>query len=143
MTEELNLDLVNSPDALKADPESMAFYILRDEQVVICKTRKDVPYWKNRSTYLSEGRYSPKYKKVVFWPNPVNPSRAIHLLTEQQHIEEDYTFAVVGSAVKAPKYRPKDPVEKLSGVRKREVEVLMERGLRRQVRDTESKEGDG
>ena len=98
MTEETHPDTVNSPDALKADPDSMAFYVLRDETLAICKTRQELPYWKNRSTYLSEGRFSKKHRKVVFWPDPVNPARAMQLLKEHQHIEEDYTYAVAGSA---------------------------------------------
>ena len=141
MTEELKLDSVNSPDALKADSESMAFYILRDEKVAICRDRRDVPYWQNRATYLSEGRYSPKYKKVVFWPNPVNPARAVQLLKEQQHIGEDYTYAVADVAIKAPKLKTKNAIDKLSGVRKREVEVLIEKGMRQQVDETHGEEG--
>jgi hypothetical protein len=130
-------DTVNSPDALKSDPESMAFYVLRDETLAICKTRQELPYWKNRSTYLSSGRYSSKYKKVVFWPDPVNPAKAMHLLKEHQHIESDYTYAVAGSAVRKPKSKPKSGVEKLDGVRKRSVEVLLANGMRQQKSETD------
>ena len=130
-------DTVNSPDSLKTDPDSMAFYVLRNEELVICKKLKDMPYWENRSTYLSAGRYSPQYKKVVFWPEPVNPSRAMALLKENRHIEEDYSYAVSGSGTKAPKSKVKDPVDKLTGVRKREVEVLIERGMRRQTNEAD------
>ena len=131
-------DTVNSPDALKSDPDSMEFYILRDEKVVICRNRQDVPYWQNRSTYLSSGRYSPEYKKVVFWPDPINPSLALRLLKEEMHINEDYSYAVSGLGTRAPKPTKKNnPVDKLDGVRKRAVEVLLERGLRIQNELTE------
>lgn len=123
-------DKVNSPDALKKDPDSMAFYILRDEKVVICKNLRDVQYWQNRSTYLSSGRFSPKFKKVVFFDGSINPGRAMTLLVEGMHIDEHYSYAVANSAVKAPKASLKDPLEKLDGVRKRAVEVMIERGMK-------------
>jgi hypothetical protein len=132
-------DTVNSPDTLMSDPDSMAFYVLRDEKVVICKTRKDVPYWQNKTTYLCVGRYSPKFKKVVFWPDPVGPTRAMRLLEESNHIGDDYSYAVSGSATKSPKSKVKSPIDKLSGVRKRSVEVLIERGMKRQVREVDGK----
>lgn len=135
-------DTVNSPDALKSDPDSRAFYVLRNEQLVICKSYKEVPYWENRSSYLSMGRYSPKFKKVVFWPDPVNPGRAMQLLKENLHIEGDYTYAVAGSATKAPKIKRGDPLKKMDGVRRRAVEVLMERGMKRQERADHSEETD-
>jgi len=122
-------DTVNSPDALKKDPDSMEFFILRDEKVAIAKKRTDVPYHKNRSTYLSSGRYSPKYKKVVFWPDPVNPLRAMKLLEENMHIGSDYTYAIAGSGTQVAKPTKEDgPLDKFDGVRKRQIEVLLSHG---------------
>lgn len=135
-----NPDSVNSPDALMSDPESRVFYVLRDEQLMICRTLKELPYWQNRATYLSAGRFSSEFKKVVFYPDPVNPSRAMHLLKEHGHIEEDYGYAIAGSTTRAPKSKKKGPVEKLDGIRKRQVEVLMDRGMRRQTSEVESDE---
>lgn len=127
-------DTVNSPDTLKTDPNSMEFYVLKDEQVVVCKSRQDLPYHKNRNSYLSSGRFSPEFKKVVFWPNPVNPMKAMKLLEENSHIGADYTHAISGSDSQVTKSRKriKGPVDKLDGVRKRQVEVLMDRGMRMQ-----------
>ena len=141
-------DIVSSPDALKSDPDSQAFFVLRDEQLVLYKSEAEAPYWKNRSSYLSAGRFSPKHKKVVFWPEPVNPGRAMHLLKEHCHIEDDYTYAVPASEGGWSKktsvfgHKPKDTtgLEKLDGVRKRAVEVLMERGMRQQEREDHSEE---
>lgn len=133
-------DSANSPDALIKDENSKVFFILRDEQVAICKNFKDLPYWQNRSTYLSAGRFSPEYKKVVFYPDPINPGRAIHLLKENCHIEGDYTYAIAGSTTRAPKTKTESPVDKLDGVRKRQVEVLMQKGMRQQVRENNSEE---
>lgn len=134
------MDSVNSPDALIKDEDSKIFYILKDEQIAICKNFKDLPYWQNRSTYLSAGRFSPVYKKVVFYPNPINPGRAIHLLKENCHIDEDYTYAVAGSTTRAPKSKTESSINKLDGVRKRQVEVLMQRGMRQQVSEDNSEE---
>ena len=134
MQEDLNVDVVNSPDVLKKDPESLEFYVLRDEKVAVCKDRKDLPYWKNRSTYLSAGRLSPKFKKVVFWPGPVNPSRAMELLKESMHIDDGFTYAIADSAVRTPKIK-KDPFDKLDGVRKRSVETMIERGMKVQTKN--------
>lgn len=139
-------DIVNSPDALISDPDSKVFYVLRNEELMICKTLKELPYWQNRSTYLSAGRFSPEYKKVVFYPDPVNPSRAMHLLKEHGHIEEDYSYAVAGSTLKTSnktgvfgrKPKSKEGLENLDELRKREVEVLMQNGMRRQVREDNS-----
>ena len=134
-------DTVNNPDTLLSDSKSMAFYVLRDEQLVICNSRKDLPYWKNRSTYLSEGRYSPEHRKVIFWPDPVNPARAMKLLEDGNHIEADYSYTVAIATTRASKSKTKSAVDKLRGVRKRSVEVLLERGMKQQVREVDSKEG--
>ena len=129
------VDTVNSPDALMSDPESKCFYVLKDEQLMICKTLKELPYWQNRATYLSAGRFSAEFRKVVFYPDPVNPSKALHLLREHGHIEENYGYAIAGSTTRAPKNKKKSPVDKLKGVRKRQVEVLIDMGMKRQVSD--------
>ena len=134
------VDSVNSPDALMSDPDSKAFYVLRDERLLVCKTLKELPYWQNRSTYLSAGRFSSEFKKVVFYPDPINPSLAMRLLREQGHIESDFNHAIASSTTRAPKSKKKSPVEKLSGVRKRQVEVLMDRGMVRQSNEDNSEE---
>lgn len=134
---EEQIDVVNSPDSLKKDPESLEFYILRDEKVVVCRDRRDVQYWKNRSTYLSSGRFSPEFKKVVFWPGPVNPSRSMDLLKEYMYIDDTYTYAIADSAVRTPKLKKESPLEKLDGVRKRSIEVMIEKGMRVQKNESE------
>lgn len=132
-------DVVNSPDVLKTDPNSMEFYILKDEQVVICKNRQDLPYHKNRQTYLSSGRFSPEFKKVVFWPSPVNPMRAMKLLEEGMHIGSDFTYAISGSDRQVTKSKKTHkPVDKLDGVRKRRVEVLIQQGMKLQENDPDN-----
>jgi hypothetical protein len=123
-----------------SDPDSKVFYVLRDEQLMLCRTLKELPYWQNRATYLSAGRFSKEYRKVVFYPDPVNPARAMQLLKEHGHIGEDFNYAIAGSTTRAPKTKKKGPVEKLGGVRKRQVEVLMDRGMKRQTREVESDE---
>jgi len=134
-------ETINSPEALKTDLDSMAFYVLRDEQLVICKDHKEVAYWQNRSTYLSMGRFSPKFKTVIFWPDPVNPTRAMHLLKEHKHIGEDFNYTVAGLSTTTPKSKlKKDPTDRLDGVRKREVEILLDRGMVRQQNENNSEE---
>jgi hypothetical protein len=135
MSEE-HVDLVNSPDVLKKDPDSLEFYILRDEKVAVCKDRRDLPYWQNRSTYLSAGRLSPKFKKVVFWSGPINPGRAMELLKENMHIDEGFTYAVADSAVRAPKVKKENSLDKLQGVR-----VMIEKGMKVQKRESEGSVG--
>lgn len=131
MKDNTSHDSVNSPDLLKKDPQSLEFYILRDEKVVVCKDRKDVPYWQNRSTYLSAGRLSPKFKKVVFWPGPVNPKKAMELLQASNYIDKDFNYAIADVAVKSPKPKKgKDLLGRLNGVRKAAVEHMIERGMK-------------
>lgn len=137
MSDQTPVDVVNSPDVLKKDPDSLEFYILRDEKVAVCKNRRDLPYWQNRATYLSAGRLSPKYKKVVFWAGPVNPGRAMELLEEAMHIGKGFTYAVADSAVRTPKLKRGTSLDKLDGVRKRAVEVMIDRGMKVQERGSE------
>ena len=142
-------DIISSPDTLKKDSKSMAFFVLKDEKLVVYQQESEAPYWKNRHSYLSAGRFSPEYKKVVFWPGPVNPGRAMKLLKEAGHIDSTYTYAVPASSDGFSKktsifgHKPKDRTgfEKLDGVRKRAVEVLMDRGMRQQTREDHSEEG--
>ena len=131
---------ITSPDALlTADPDSMAFFVLRNEQLVICKSHTEVPYHKDRSTYLSSGRYSAELKKVIFWPEPINPQRAINLLTESGHITSDFTYMVSGVATKVNlTTKTKGPVDRLTGVKKAGVDHLINRGMRIQKSVEES-----
>lgn len=122
-------ETIASPDVLLNDPESMEFYVLRDEQVVICKRRQDLPYYKNRQTYLSSGRFSPKHKKVVFWPDPVNPQRAIQLLKEGLHIDDTFTYSISGASTRIGKAtKPVGPLDRLSSSRKMTAQSLLNQG---------------
>ena len=122
-----------SPDALISDPLSMEFYVLRDEKVALCKRRKDLPYHQNRSTYLASGRFSPEHKTVIFWPDPINPARAMKLLKDNMHIDDDYTYTISGATTRVAKStKETGPLDKYDGVRKRQIEVLMDQGLKRQ-----------
>jgi hypothetical protein len=126
----------NTPETLLKDPNSMAFFILRDETVAIAKREGDLPYGKNdskyRATYLSAGRFSPEFKKVIFYSNPVNPNRAMEILREEMHIDETYTFQVQGGGVisKSADVVAEDDFNHLTGVRKRGIQVLVEKGLK-------------
>lgn len=128
-------DQVNSPDALLSDPDSKVFYLLRNEELAICSTLKELPHWQNRTSYLSCGRFSPKFKKVVFYPDPVNPGRAMKLLVDNCHIGADYTYAVAGGGTRTPKSKVKEPPKVVNRVRERQVENLIRGGMRRQGGD--------
>ena len=93
-------EIIATPDAMLDDPDSMVFYVLRNEELALCKREMDLPYHKKRETYLSCGRYSPKHQKVVFWPGAVNPSRAVQLLTENLYITSSYTWHVSGATTR-------------------------------------------
>jgi hypothetical protein len=121
---------MTGPDSLLTDATSMVFYILRDESVAIAKRPDDLPYHKRRETYLSAGRFSPEMKKVIFYPDPVNPGRAIQLLQDNMHIDDTYSVQIQGGAVTAKVDESKGPFKHLGGVRKRAAEVLVEKGLR-------------
>lgn len=134
-------DIVASPDVLLNDPDSMEFYVLRNEQVVVCKRRQDLPYYKNRQTYLSSGRFSPKHKRVIFWPEPINPQRAMQLLKEQLHIDESYTYSVGGSVTKINKSnKDSGPLNKLNDRRKMRAESLIRDGMKIQGADNSKEE---
>jgi len=121
----------NSPETLLSDSGSMAFFVLRDETIALSKRRDDLPYYRNRSTYLSAGRFSPEHKTVIFYSEPVNPGRAMDLLREGMHIDETFSFQIHGGAVKTKAVGTKgDPTSHLNGVRKRGAEVLIEKGLK-------------
>lgn len=122
----------NTPETLLSDSNSMAFFVLRDESIVLAKRRDDVPYYRNRQTYLSAGRFSPERQMVIFYPDPVNPRRAMELLIEGMHIDSNFSFQIQGGAVhtKVAQTPKNGPLEHLDGVRKREAEVLLEKGLK-------------
>ena len=132
---------ITSPDSLLNDPDSKEFFVLRDERLVVVRHRNELPsvpgrggYLENRSTYLSAGRFSPMSKQVAFWPSPVNPGRALELLREGLFIKEDFTTVITGAEAnpsvvkKAGSKNRKSALDKLTGVRKRQVEVLMDHG---------------
>lgn len=129
-------DQITSPDSLLNDPDSKEFFMLRDEKLIVVRHRSELPpYLEKRSTYLSAGRFSPLTKQVAFWPDPINPNRAMELLKEGLHIDESYSYLLTGTENNARvvhKGESKDkegPLGHLDGVRKREVEVLMDKGL--------------
>jgi len=127
---------ISSPDTLLDDHNSMEFYVLRDESIAISKKRTDLPYYQNRATYLSSGRYSPKYRKVIFWPDPINPKRAFDLLIENKHIESNFNWMVSGATTRIAKKGKSNPhLDRLDGVRRAGVENLMKKGYKIQTPD--------
>lgn len=126
---------INSPDSLLDDTDSKAFYVLRDETIALCKTHNELPYHKNRSTYLSAGRFSPKYKKVVFWPESINTNRAFTLLVENNHIDSSYEQLMSGQTTSLKgKVKQKDALKsnRHTSVRKAEIENLEKAGMKNQ-----------
>jgi hypothetical protein len=127
--------IVTSPDNLLNDPDSKEFFVLRDENLVVVRHRNELPpYLEQRGTYLSAGRFSPASKQVVFWPDPINPAKAMELLKEGLHIDESFQYTLTGTdstarVVRKGESKDKEgPLGHLTGVRKRSVEVLMEHG---------------
>ena len=131
------ISTITSPDSLMEDSDSMEFFILKDESVAICKHRRELPYIKNRATYLSSGRYSPKFKKVLFWPESIGLNRAVTLLAEKGYITSDYTYNISGTTTsissKGKKKKTNMPVK--DGVRKAELDILIKNGMRIQSSD--------
>ena len=131
---------ITTPDALLDDEESWAFYVLRDETLALCKVESELGYHNNRATYLSNGRFSPKYKTIVFWPNPVNPQRALDLLIESGYVDPTYTWQVSGGAttVKTNRNDVKSKLKKLENIRQSEVNNLMGKGMTLQCPEEET-----
>ncbi len=130
-----------TPDALISDPDSKVFYILKDETIAICKHRDELPYHKNRASYLSCGRFSAREKKVIFWPDPINPLKGFQLLVEHLFIKEDFSYSVAsGTIIVKSTTKSRNPLDKLDGVRKRSVEVMIDKGMRIQGADNSKKE---
>jgi hypothetical protein len=128
-------DQIKSPDSLLSDPESKEFFVLRDEKLIVVRHRNELPpYLEKRSTYLSAGRFSPSSKQVAFWPDPINPSRAMELLKANSCVDDSYSYMLTGTENAARVVNKTESKNKegllghLDGVRKREVEVLMEHG---------------
>lgn len=141
----MNVDpnfIITTPDSMIDDPDSREFFILRNESVVICKHRDEVPFAKQRSTYLSSGRYSPKYKKVIFWPNSFNLPRAFTLLVDGNYITPDYVKCVSGNATSVKKTKKKSKTATKDGVRKAELDNLIKNGMRLQ-NDSSEEDQDG
>lgn len=127
--------MATTPDSLiTEDVDSYAFYLLRDESLAFCKTESELPYHKNRSQYLCSGRVSPKFNKIVFWADPVNPNRAVQLLIEQGRIDPSCKWEVAGSQTVRVKHRKHAPVPVSgvlkAGVRKNEVANLINSGMK-------------
>lgn len=136
--ESSELTTISSPDALVKDQDSKAFYVLKDESIALCKHRSELPYHKNRQTYLSSGRYSPKYRTVIFWPESINVHRAFNLLVEQNLIESDYRYLVAGAITQVKgesKEKAHPGIGRHDRVRQAEISDLMKRGMRLQARD--------
>lgn len=133
---------ITSPDSLLDDDKSFAFYVLRDETLALCKLESELPYQANRSTYLSNGRFSPKFKTIIFWPNPVNPQRALDLLIESGHVDSTYTWQVSGASTTIKKHAPKtnSKITKLENIRQSEVKNLMDAGMKIQECPKETSE---
>tara|TARA_R100001244_G_scaffold25113_2_gene25364 strand:+ start:27314 stop:27739 length:426 start_codon:yes stop_codon:yes gene_type:complete len=126
-------DSIATPDAMLDDHDSMAFYVLRNEKLALCKLESTLPYHSKRETYLACGRFSPKHKRVVFWPGAVNPSRAVQLLIENRHIEQDWTWNVSGATTRVGHKSPNTEINpkfaRYDSVRKGELKNLVEKGM--------------
>lgn len=85
------------PEALfNGDPDAFVFYVLADKQVAKCKQVKDLPYHKQRSSYISAGVYSPSQKKVSFWGDALEINTCMEVLTESKTIDKDATYQLAG-----------------------------------------------
>ncbi len=133
----MSYNKVNSPDCLLNDKDSKFFYVLRDEKLAICKLQQELPYWRNRTTYLASGRFSPKHKKVVFTAGSINPSRAMQLLIQGGYITDDYIYAISDNTtkhVKTPDEKKDDtPFSHLSNIRQQQIKSLLDDGMVQQA----------
>jgi len=129
--EQVNIDpvgTITSPDSLLDDESSMEFFMLRDESIAICRHREELPYPKNRTSYLASGRFSPKYKKVIFWGDSVNSRRAFNVLIENRHIEVDFTFHVAGATTKITKNKSISLLSRYDNVKRASIQRLLDKG---------------
>lgn len=126
-------DSIATPDSMLDDPDSMAFYVLRDEKVALCKRESMLPYHAKRETYLSCGRFSPKHQRIIFWPGAVNPGRAIQLLVDNCHVKQNWTWTVSGATTrvgnKSKNAETDQKFARYDSVRKGELKNLVEKGM--------------
>lgn len=135
-------ETMTSPDSLLEDKDSQVFYVLRDESVALAKTRDELPYRQNRASYLACGRISPKHKMVLFWPDPVNPSRCFDVLLENNHIDGQYDYKVSGVSTKVGKKvknESNSSIDRLDNVRQANIQNLLKGGMRVQTKNDQSK----
>ena len=133
-------DIIATPDSMLDDQDSMAFYVLRDESLALCKHESHLQYHKKRETYLACGRFSHKHKRVVFWPGAVNPSRAVQLLVENMHVDSGFTWHVSGATTKITKRPAVDSkFARYDSVRKADLKNLVDRGMNVQCKKEDSK----
>lgn len=121
-----------SPDSLIAeDPDSFAFFLLRNETLALCKVETELPYHKDRTAYLCSGRVSPKHNKIVFWADPVNMRRAFDLLVEQGHVKPDCQCIVDGTqTVRVQRKHISASRSQGDGVRNSQIKNLVNSGMK-------------
>jgi hypothetical protein len=81
------------PESLfNGDPNANVFYVLVDQSVVTCKKATDQPFYKQRSSYISSGVYSPAQNKVIFWGDAQEVTECMKILVDSKTINEDTTY---------------------------------------------------
>lgn len=81
---------------LNNDPDARVFYILNDYSVAVCQKATDLPYHKQRSSYVSAGVYSPSQKQVYFWGDSQDLEKCMDILVASKSITKEYTYKLAG-----------------------------------------------
>lgn len=85
------------PESLfQGDQKAFVFYVLANKQIATCKKAADLPYHKQRSSYLSSGVYSPALNKVSFWGDALEIPECMKILIESKTVEPDAKYVVAG-----------------------------------------------
>jgi hypothetical protein len=89
----------NPETLLGSDSKAQAFYVLADKQVALCKPGEKptaLPYYKQRSSYISAGVISPANKKVCFWGDALEIDVCMEVLKDADAIDADFTYVLAG-----------------------------------------------
>lgn len=96
----------DTPEILLGDPNAKVFYILNDGTVQTCAKVGDLPYHKQRSSYISAGVFSPQLKKVSFWGDAHNPQKCLETLVKEGLVDKDYSYTLSTTRIQRPDNRP-------------------------------------
>ena len=133
----------NNPETLFVDDAAKVFYLLKDETLLTVLPGQHLN--QHKFPFLSAGTISPRDKKIIFWPNPINPTKALNLLQEKDFIDPDYDCEISSDQLKTTttSKRVKESNAKPHNKRLREITVerLQNQGMRLQGdKDQEDKE---